>query len=74
MTIKLRLVQKTRTEHKCQCCVKLIPIGSKAINCTGFDYDSNPVNEYTHADTNCGNYFALSSDNIDESDIEELLS
>lgn len=74
MTIKLKLVQKTRTEHKCECCIKSIPVGSKAINASGFDYDGNPVNEYTHPDINCGKYFSLSSDNIDDSDIEELLA
>lgn len=73
MGINLTLVLKTRKEHKCVCCGKPILSGTKALRANGFDYDNLPVNEYTHPDTNCGNYFATTIDLIDDSDIEELL-
>lgn len=41
--IELKLTKKTRKEHTCVCCGKIIPVGTKAIHAGGFDYDNNPV-------------------------------
>ena len=46
--IDIMVVQKTRREHKCYQCGKVIPKGSCCLSGHGLDYDNQLVSERVH--------------------------